>query len=46
MKGKIYKMAVKPAMIELEATTKRQEEELAELKMLRFTLGMTRRNRI
>ena len=51
MKGKIYKMVVRPAMLygsEAVALRKRQETELevAEIKMLRFSLGMTRMDRI
>ena len=51
MKGKVYKTAVRPAMLYgLEAVplTKRQEKELevAELKMLRFSLGVSRLDRI
>ena len=47
VKGKMYKVAVRPAMLyglETVALTKRQEAELevAELKMLRFSLGVTR----
>ena len=44
VKGKVYKVAVRPAMLyglETVALTKRQEAEMevAELKMLRFSLG-------
>ena len=51
MKGKIYKTVVRPAMLfglETVALRKRQETELevAELKMLRFSLGVTRMDRI
>ncbi|XP_033111638.1 uncharacterized protein LOC117112637 [Anneissia japonica] len=50
MKGKIYKTVVRPAMaygLETVALTKRQEEmEVAELKMLRFSFGVTRKNKI
>ena len=51
VKGKVYKMVVRPAMLyslEAVALTKRQEAELevAELKMLRFSLGVTRMDRI
>ena len=51
LKGKIYKTAVRPAMMygmETVALTGRQEQELsvAELRMLRFALGVTRRDRI
>ena len=47
MKGKIHKMVVRPAMLfgsETVALRKRQEAELevAEGKMLRFSLGVTR----
>ena len=47
VKGKVYKVAVRPAMLyglETVALTKRQEAEMevAELKMLRFSLGVTR----
>ena len=46
MKGKVYKVAVRPAMLyglETVALTKRQEAEMevAEVKMLRFSLGVT-----
>ena len=46
VKGKVYRVAVRPAMLyglETVALTKRQEAEmeLAELKMLRFSLGVT-----
>ena len=51
MKGKVFKTVVKPAMLfglETVALKKRQEAELevAELKMLRFSLGVTRMDRI
>ena len=51
VKGKVCNEAVKPAMLfglETVALTKRQEAEMevAELKMLRFTLGVTRIGRI
>ena len=51
MKGRVYKTAVRPAMLfELEAAplTKRQEKELevAELEMSRFSLGVSRLHRI
>ena len=47
VKGKVYKVAVGPAMLyglETMALAKRQEAgmELAELKMLRFSLGLSR----
>ena len=46
LKGKVYKVAVRPAMVyglETVTLTKRQEAEMevAELKMLRFSLGVT-----
>ena len=46
VKGKVYKVAVRPAMLyglETVALTKRQEAEMevAELIMLRFSLGVT-----
>ena len=46
MKGKVYRMAVRPAMLyglETVALTKRQEAEMevAELNMLLFSLGVT-----
>ncbi|RXN38888.1 Retrovirus-related Pol poly LINE-1 [Labeo rohita] len=51
MKGKVFKTVVRPAMLyglETAALKKRQEAELevAELKMLRFSLGVTRMDRI
>jgi hypothetical protein len=51
MKGKVYKTVVRPAMLfglETVALKKRQEAELetAEMKMLRFSLGVTRMDRI
>ena len=51
MKGKLYKTVVRPAMLYgLETVTlrKRQETELevAETKMLRFSLGVTKMDRI
>ena len=48
VKGKVYRVAVKPAMLETVALTKRQEAEMevAELKMLRFSLGVTRMDKI
>ena len=51
MKGKIYMTVVRPAMLhglETVALKKRQETELevAEMKILRFALGVTRRDRI
>ena len=46
VKGKVYKVAVRPAMLyglDTVALTKRQEAEMevTELKMLRFSLGVT-----
>ena len=51
MKGKVYKTVVRPAMLfglETVSLRKRQETELevAEMKMLRFSLGVTRKDRI
>ena len=51
VKGKVHKVAVRPAMLyglETVALTKRQEAEMevAELKMLRFSLGVTRMDKI
>ncbi|KAK3552014.1 hypothetical protein QTP70_031598, partial [Hemibagrus guttatus] len=51
IKGKVYRTVVRPAMLyDLETLSlrKRQESELevAELKMLRFSLGVTRLDRI
>ena len=51
MKGKVYKMVVRPAMLyglETVLLTKKQEVELAvaELKMLRFSFGVTRVDKI
>lgn len=51
MKGKMYKSVVRPAMLfglETVSLRKRQEAELevAEMKMLRFSLGVTRMDRI
>ncbi|KAK3524746.1 hypothetical protein QTP86_002194 [Hemibagrus guttatus] len=51
IKGKVYRTVVRPAMLyDLETVSlrKRQESELevAELKMLRFSLGVTRLDRI
>ncbi|KAI5617633.1 hypothetical protein C0J50_22801 [Silurus asotus] len=50
VKGKVYRTVVRPAMLyglETVALSKRQEVELevAELKMLRFSLGVTRMDR-
>ena len=51
VKGKMYKTIVQPAMLygmEAVAMTKSQERkmEVAEMKMLRFPLGVTRVNRL
>jgi len=51
VKGKIYKVVVRPAMtfgLETLALTKKQTEELetAEMSMLRFSLGVTRLDKI
>ena len=51
VKGKVYKVAVRPAMVygrETVVPTQRQEAEMevAELKMLRFSLGVTRMDKI
>ena len=51
VKGNVYKVAVRPAMLhglETVALEKRQEAEMevAELKMLRFSLGVTRLDKI
>ena len=51
VKGKVYKTVVRPSMLyglESAALTKKQEAELevAELKMLRFLLGVTRMDKI
>ena len=51
VKGKVYRVAVRPAMLyglETVALTKRQEAEMevAELKMLLFSLGVTRMDKI
>jgi len=51
MKGRIYKTVVRPALmygLETVALTKKQEAELevAEMKMLRFALGVTKLDRI
>ncbi|KAK3506551.1 hypothetical protein QTP70_009032 [Hemibagrus guttatus] len=51
IKGKVYRTVVRPAMLyglETVSLRKRQETELevAELKMLRFSLGVTRLDRI
>ena len=49
VKGKLYRVAMRPAMLyglETVALTKRQEAEMAELKMLQFSLGVTRMDKI
>ena len=51
VKGKMYKSVVRPTMLydmETVAVTERQvgKMEVAELKMVRWTLGVTRKNRI
>uniref|UniRef100_A0A8C7WUM6 MHC class I-like antigen recognition-like domain-containing protein n=1 Tax=Oryzias sinensis TaxID=183150 RepID=A0A8C7WUM6_9TELE len=51
LKGKVYKTVVRPALLyglETVAVRQRQEAdmEVAEMKMLRFSLGVTRSNRI
>ena len=51
VKGKVYNTAVRPAMLygmETVALTRRQEVELevAELRMLRFAMGVTRLDKI
>ena len=51
VKGKVYSSVVKPAMmygLETVAVTKKQVEEMefAEMKMLRFAMGVTRKNKI
>ncbi|KAF7686902.1 hypothetical protein C0J45_22503, partial [Silurus meridionalis] len=51
VKGKVYRTVVRPAMLyglETVALSKRQEveQEVAVLKMLRFSLGVTRMDRI
>ena len=51
VKGNVFTVAVRPAMsygLETVALTKRQEAEMevAELKMLRFSLGVTRMDKI
>ena len=51
MKGNVYKVAVRSAMLyglETVALTQRQESEMgvAELKVLRFSLGVTRMDNI
>ena len=51
VKGKMYKSVVRPAMLhgmETVAVTKRQvrKMEVAELKMVRWALGVTRKDKI
>ena len=51
VKGKVYRMVVRPAMmygLETVALTKKQEVELevAELRMLRFAMGVTRMDKV
>ena len=51
VKGKVYSSVVRPAMVyglETVAITKRQVEEIkvAEMKMLRFAMGVTRKDKI
>ena len=51
MKGKVYSLVVRPTMMyELETVmvTKKQLEEIkvAEIKMLRFVMGVTRKDKI
>ena len=51
VKGKVYSSVVRPAMVyglETVAVTKKQVEEIdvAEIKILRFVLGVTRKNKI
>ena len=51
VKGKVYSSVVRPAMIyglETVAVTKKQVEEMevAEMKMLRFAMGVTRKDQI
>ena len=51
LKGKVYSPVVRPAMVyglETVAVTKKQVEEMevAEMKMLRFTMGVTRKDKI
>ena len=51
VKGKVYSSVVRPAMVyglETVAVTKKQVEEMevAETKMLRFAMGMTRKDKI
>ena len=51
VKGKVCSSVVRPAMVyglETVAVTKKQVEEMevAEMKMLRFTMGVTRKDKI
>ena len=51
VKGKVYSSVVRPAMVyglETVAVTKKQVEEMkvAEMKMLRFAIGVTRKDKI
>ena len=51
VKGKVYSSVVRPTMVyglETAAVTKKQVEEVevAEMKMLRFTMGVTRKDKI
>ena len=51
VKGKVYSSVVRPAMVyglETVAVTKKQLEEMEveEMKMLRFAMGVTRKNKI
>ena len=51
IKGKVYSSVVRPAMVyglELVAVTKKQVEEMqiAEMKMLRFAMGVMRKDKI
>ena len=51
VKGKVYSSVVRPAMVyrlETVADTKKQVEEMevAEMKMLRFAMGVTRKDKI
>ena len=51
IKGKVYSLVVRPAMVyglETVAVTKKQVEEMevVEMKMWRFAMGMTRKDKI
>ena len=51
VKGKVYTLKVRPTMVywlDMVTLTKRQEVEMevAELKLLRFSLGVTRMDKI